>query len=221
MGSVCIIAGKSGTGKSTAGRNLDPATTLWINSDKKDLPFKGWLSKYNKEAGNYMKTTGIAQILQVMRAIPERASHIKNIIVDTINRVMTDKVMKDRNIKGFDKWTDLSGGIYDIIQFANENLPEDTTVFLLCHIDEGFSEMGTQYKKVQTAGKQLDKIVLESMSSIVLFTHVKHSEGKNEYFFETQTDGISTAKSPEGMFEEFLIPNDLKLVADSIINYKL
>jgi len=220
MASVCVIGGKSGTGKSTSGRNLDPKITFWINADKKDLPFKGWAGKFNKDAGNYAKTSSPVQILNVLKAIPEKAPHIKYVVIDTINRVMTDKVMRDRNVKGFDKWSELAGGIYDIIQYSNESLPEDMVLFLLCHTEEGFTDMGAQYKKVQTSGKQLDKIVIESMSTIVLFTNIKHSEGKNEYFFETQTDGISTAKSPEGMFESFLIPNDLNEVAEAIINYK-
>jgi hypothetical protein len=71
-----------------------------------------------------------------------------------------------------------------------------------------------------TAGKQLDKIVLESMSSIVLFTHIESDgKGKNEYFFQTQTDGVSTAKSPAGMFEDYQIPNDLQMVKDTMFKY--
>jgi hypothetical protein len=80
--------------------------------------------------------------------------------------------------------------------------------------------MGAQYKKVMTAGKQLDRIVLESMSSVVLFTEVKvDGKGKNEYMFQTQTDGVSTAKSPEGMFEDFLIPNDLLEIKNAMNKY--
>ena len=36
---------------------------------------------------------------------------------------------------------------------------------------------------------------------------------------QTQTDGISTCKSPEGMFEGNTIPNDLKFVHESIKKY--
>ena len=66
---------------------------------------------------------------------------------------------------------------------------------------------------------ELEKIKLESKLPIVLFTNVsKGAKGKNTYQFETQSNR-STAKSPIGMFEDFLIPNSLKLVDDTIRNY--
>ena len=37
--------------------------------------------------------------------------------------------------------------------------------------------------------------------------------------FYTQGDGISTAKSPEGMFDSIELPNDLKAVDDAIRSY--
>lgn len=40
-----------------------------------------------------------------------------------------------------------------------------------------------------------------------------------EYYFETNTDGYSIAKSPEDMFSEFKIPNDLKAVEKAVRQY--
>jgi len=40
MAQLCFLVGKSGMGKSTSGRNLNPEETLWINTDQKALPFK-------------------------------------------------------------------------------------------------------------------------------------------------------------------------------------
>lgn len=59
-----------------------------------------------------------------------------------------------------------------------------------------------------------EKYTLEGMFRIVLFTKVVHdSKTKtNTYLFETQSDGVTTCKSPLGMFEDFEIPNDLDLV---------
>lgn len=221
MASVVLLVGRSGSGKSTSGRNLDPTTSFWINADQKDLPFKGWLGKYNTANKNYLKTSSIGEILGLLKWLPTNAPNFKVVLIDTVNRIMTDKVMRERNIKGFDKWSDLAGGVYDIIQFANNHMPDDMTVVLMAHMAEGFTDTMTQYRKIQTSGKQLDSIALESMATIVLFTHVKHNNGVNEYFFETQSDGISTAKSPEGMFESFLIPNDLNLVVEAVNQYKL
>jgi hypothetical protein len=220
MANLVIICGKSGTGKSTAGYKLDPKSTFWINCDQKALPFKGWKKAYSKENKNYTKTSSMSDIATLLNAIPEKAPHIKTVVIDTINRMMTDKVMAERHVKGFEKWSNLSGGIYDIFSVINQVLPDDIDVFVLSHSDEGYNDMGAQYRKVMTAGKQLDKIVLESMSSVVLFTHViSDGKGKNSYWFQTQTDGTSTAKTPEGMFEKYLIPNDMKFVKETMEKY--
>ena len=220
MANLVIVCGKSGSGKSTSTRNLDPKSTFYINSDQKALPFKGWKKNYSKENKNYSKVSSLVEICTILKAIPEKAPHIKTVVIDTINRMMTDKVMGERHIKGFEKWTQLSGGIYDVFTIINTILPDDVDVFVLSHSDEGYTDMGAQYRKVMTAGKQLDKIVLESMSSIVLFTHIESDgKGKNEYFFQTQTDGVSTAKSPAGMFEDYQIPNDLQMVKDTMFKY--
>lgn len=220
MANLVIICGKSGSGKSTSGSNLDPKSTLWLNCDQKPLPIKGWKKNYSKENKNYATASSLVDIVNTLKVIPEKAKHIKTIVIDTINRVMTDKVMGERHIKGFEKWASLSGGIYDIFTVINQVVPDDVDVFVLSHSDEGYTDMGAQYRKVMTAGKQLDKIVLESMSSVVLFTHIESDgKGKNEYFFQTQTDGVSTAKSPAGMFEDYQVPNDLQMVKDTMHKY--
>ena len=220
MANLVIICGKSGSGKSTSGSNLDPKTTLWLNCDQKSLPIKGWKKNYSKENKNYATASSLGDIVNTLKVIPEKAKHIKTIVIDSINRVMTDKVIGERHIKGFEKWASLSGGIYDIFTVINQVIPDDVDVFVLAHSDEGYTDMGAQYRKVMTAGKQLDKIVLESMSSVVLFTHIESDgKGKNEYFFQTQTDGVSTAKSPAGMFEDYQIPNDLQMVKDTMDKY--
>ena len=220
MANLVIICGKSGSGKSTSSRNLDPKSTFYINSDQKALPFKGWKKNYSKENKNYSKISSLVEVCNVLKAIPEKAPHIKTVVIDTINRMMTDKVMGERHIKGFEKWTQLSGGIYDVFTIINQILPDDADVFVLAHSEEGYNDMGAQYKKVMTAGKQLDRIVLESMSSVVLFTEVKaDGKGKNEYMFQTQTDGVSTAKSPNGMFEEYLITNCLRSIKTVMEKY--
>ena len=42
-----------------------------------------------------------------------------------------------------------------------------------------------------------------------------------EYYFNTQNNGVNTAKSPMEMFEQARIPNDLGLVIDKIKEYEL
>jgi len=55
-----FVCGPSGGGKSTSIRNLDSATTIVINTDRKALPFKG-AAKFTKQVSRYSdqgKTSG-------------------------------------------------------------------------------------------------------------------------------------------------------------------
>jgi len=42
---------------------------------------------------------------------------------------------------------------------------------------------------------------------------------EDEYYFETETDGTTPARSPMGMFEEKRIPNDLDKALNKIDEY--
>ena len=59
-----------------------------------------------------------------------------------------------------------------------------------------------------------NQLTLEGLFSIVLLCK---TDGQ-EHYFETQSDGYSTCKSPMGMFD-LKIDNDLKMVDDKIREY--
>lgn len=68
--------------------------------------------------------------------------------------------------------------------------------------------------------KLIDNVVtLEGLFTVVLFTRVKKGKDGMEYYFVTQTDGVTTAKSPKGMFETLEIPNDLNYVIQKMNEY--
>ena len=60
-----------------------------------------------------------------------------------------------------------------------------------------------------------EKLTLEGLFSIVLLARAS----QDGYRFITQGQGLSTAKSPLGLFESVEIDNDLRLVDDAIRNY--
>ena len=59
-----------------------------------------------------------------------------------------------------------------------------------------------------------NQLTVEGCFSIVLLASVEGTE----HYFITQSDGYTTAKSPEGMFE-VRIPNDLKAVDTAVREY--
>ena len=113
----------------------------------------------------------------------------------------------------------MAAHVFNIINAA-KNMRSDLTVFILSHIENGTDLFGNRQVKIKTIGKLLDeKIVIEGLFNIVLMTSVEKTENGFEYMFQTQADGLSTVKSPMGMFDA-KIPNDLQLVIDTINKYE-
>ena len=75
--------------------------------------------------------------------------------------------------------------------------------------------------KIKTAGKLIDnQIVLEGLFTVCLYTHVDEGkDGKASYNFITNRFKKYPAKSPDGMFDSIMIPNNLQEVVNSVDNY--
>lgn len=208
MSQIVCIMGESGSGKTTSCRNLNPSTTYYIDCDKKGLSWKGWKQQYNKESKNYSKTDDQKIVLKLLHAInsSETASHIKTVVVDTINGIMVADEMRRSKEKGYDKWLDLACAIYDIVDFAL-TMRDDLTVLFVAHTQTDHDDNGYMFTRIKTSGKKLDKITLESKFPVVLLAKV--IDGK--YVFETKAN-YSTAKTPLGAFESNYIDNDIREV---------
>lgn len=217
MSIATLILGKSGTGKSTSMRNLDPANTALIQVIRKPLPFRSanW-KRYNKETepqGNVFVTENWASIIKIMRGTKRKV-----IVIDDFQYLMANEFMRRSEEKGFDKFSDIAKHAWEVFSVASD-LPDDVRVYVLSHIDENEA---TGAMKMKTIGKLLDeKINLEGLVTICLRTHVDNSgnTAEEKYRFITQNTGLDTSKSPEGMFDSDSIPNDLKAVDSAICDY--
>ena len=69
MAKVIGVMGESGSGKTTAMRNLPPAETFYIDCDKKGLNWKGWRKQYNEEKKNYWKSDNFSTVSQLLDKI--------------------------------------------------------------------------------------------------------------------------------------------------------
>lgn len=213
MSQVICIMGESGSGKTTSLRNLDPKQTYIIDADKKGLSWKGWKAQYNLENINYMKASDPMVVRNLIKNVAEKAAHIKTLIVDTVNGIMVDDEMKRSKEKGFDKWADMAACIWELVSEAHM-YRDDLTIIFVAHVQTEKDDSGVVWSRIKTSGKKLDKIVLESKFTTVLFARC--IDGK--YIFETQSKN-STAKSPMGAFEAFEIDNDISIVIDALKEY--
>lgn len=205
MAKIIAIMGESGSGKTTSMRNLDPATTYYIDSDKKGLSWKGWKAQYNEQNKNYYKTDHQMLVLKMLHGINDNPNmaHIKTIVVDTINGIMVADEMRRSREKGYDKWLDLACAIYDIIDYAL-TMRDDLTVIFVAHTQTDRDDSGYVFTRIKTSGKKLDKITVESKFPVVLLAKV--IDGR--HVFETRAN-FSTAKTPLGAFDADHIDNDI------------
>ncbi|WP_373266518.1 AAA family ATPase [Hungatella hathewayi] len=210
MAKVICIAGESGSGKTTSMRNLDPQVTYYIDADKKGLSWKGWRSQYNEENKNYLKCDDANTVRQYICKLANKCPRIKVIVVDTINGLMIADEMRRSKEKGYDKWMDLATCVWDLIVECYD-YREDLTIIFTAHTQTEVDDAGYRFTRIQTSGKKLNKIVLESKFTTVLLS--KCVEGR--YLFETQANN-STAKSPMGAFDSFEIENDIVQVIKAL-----
>jgi len=217
MSNTVLVIGRSGSGKSSSLRNLEPKTTFIISVLDKPLPFKGYKKLYipikgwDDKQGNYLATDDWQRIIKCIQMINQKRPEIKTLIIDDIQYVLANEFMKRSSERGFDKYSEMGMHYWSIINTAM-GCRSDLLSFFLSH-----NEIDSNgQSKVKTIGKLLDeKITIEGLFTTVLHTIVND----DEYSFLTQSDGTHNAKSPLGMFEEKLIENDLSLVIKKLNDY--
>lgn len=205
MAKVIAIMGESGSGKTTSMQNLDPKTTFYIDADRKGLSWRGWREQYSEKKGNYLKSDDVETVKKYIKTVAEMKNW-KVVVVDTINGLMVADEMRRSKEKGYDKWVDLATCVWDLVVDCYD-YRDDLTVIFTAHTQTETDDSGYRFTRIQTSGKKLNKIVLESKFTTVLLS--KCVDGK--YLFETRANN-STAKTPKGAFEDFEIENDITTV---------
>ena len=218
MAKVIGCMGESGSGKTTAMRNLPPKETFYIDCDKKGLNWKGWRKQYSVENKNYFATDSFSSCKSLMDKVDksENFKHIKYLVIDTINGMMVAEEMRILAMQGGDKrsaWTDLASNGWDIINKAL-TLRDDLTVIILCHSETISDDNGIVKTRIKTNGRKLEKLVLESKMTTVVWA--VRQDGK--YKFILSADG-STCKVPLGAFQTDECENDIMIVIKALEDY--
>lgn len=216
MSKVIGVMGESGSGKTTAMRNLDPAVTFYFDCDKKGLNWKGWRDQYNKEAKNFMVSDDFMTVDKALRNISEKAPHIKYIVIDTLNGLMVAEEMRILAMQSGDKrsaWSDLAQNGWALLNLCLE-LRDDLTVIILCHSETISDDNGLIRTRIKTNGRKLEKLVLESKMTTVVWS--VRQDGK--YKFILSADGC-TCKVPIGAFDTDECDNDITIVIKALEDY--
>lgn len=224
MANCVILLGKSGTGKSTSIKGLNPKETVVINTLKKRLPFKGSSTLYNEENKNLFNIDDYNSVINYLTSISQKATYVKNVVLDDSIYIMRKEYFKRAKETGYGKYTDLAAHFQQIISTC-EGLRDDLNVFFILHTEEIISDGSVVGYKVSTVGKLLDSQYNPiEVVPMVLFSTIKYDEkGKPQYGFYTHAAMNGNieipAKSPDGMFEEDFIPNDLGEVVKAMNEY--
>lgn len=214
------IVGQTGTGKSTSIKHLNPEETYIINVAKKELPFKGSEKLYNTEKKNYKEVDDAIEITRLLRTISEKATHIKNIVIEDSNYIMGFNMVSKATETGYTKFSLMAKDMVELFREARK-LRDDIKVFYFTHpetIEDGGDIIGY---KIKTAGKLIDnQVLLEGLLTVCLYTLVEENkDGSASYYFITNRYKKFPAKSPDGMFSELKIPNNLQEVVNNVDNY--
>lgn len=199
MGIPVLILGESGSGKSASLRNFEPNDVSIFNVAAKPLPFRKKLPT--------MATADYGTICQNIQKSQKKA-----FVIDDSQYLLCFESFAKAKETGYGKYTDMALHFYNLVQFVIRQTPPDVIVYFLHHTE---TDSNTGKVKAKTMGKMLDnQLTLEGLFAIVLMCH---TDGKKHNFI-TQSDGITTAKSPMEMFPAE-IDNDLKAVDQAIRAY--
>ena len=208
MARVILLIGKSGSGKSRSIKNFTKDEISFVNPLKKDLPFK-------TDIGEGYVTSDYEKIFNFCKKTPKKV-----IFIDDATYLMTREYLAKASQTGYNKFVEMCQNFVGLIEGKFDkngnkikdglkDLEDDKTIYIAMHEEK--NENGDVAPK--TIGKMLDSMVcVEGLFTIVLRTIIKNGK----HIFLTKSDGYDVVKSPEDMFEETEIENDLKNI-DNII----
>lgn len=208
MGLPVLVLGESGSGKTASLRNFKNDEVFIINVAGKELSFKNVNKLQRFDSSDYDKIKAV-----LLKAANNPDNKIKSFVLDDTQYLMAFESFARAKETGFTKNIDLAVHFKDLIQFVINALPRDYVVYFLHHIER--TEDG--HIKAKTLGKMLDsQLTVEGLFTNVIMTQVNNGNYK---FLVHDKDGVSTVKTPLGMFDNDTLDNDLKLVDETIRKY--
>lgn len=200
MGVPVLVLGESGSGKTYSIKNFDPEKIGIFSVRKGTLPFP---------EGKNFKVAKRATYDIIYKVLHKPT--FKTYIIDDSQYLMVNEYFRKVNDQGYAKYTQIGKAFSDLFEFIAYQVPDDVIVYFLHH-----TQTTSDGKiKAKTVGQMLDNyLTLEGCVDVCLLCQ---TDGQS-HFFLTQSDGSTTCKSPEGMFE-LKIPNDLALVDARIREY--
>jgi len=212
---LIAIVGHSGSGKSTSLRNLDPKTTYILDLERKGFPFR------NANRFNVIPVENANAFPRLLEKVLKE-DDCETIVVESFTKYVEQvNTLATNSFKGYDIWAFYNRTIRNML----DSIKNDKATIIFTAVDDivkipQITGGESSHRRVKVQGKVHEGAV-EKEFLMVLFTEVRKNEktSKMEYFFQTNTDGVTSAKTPMGMFDEQLIPNDIVTVLEKVEEY--
>jgi AAA domain len=212
---LIAIAGSSGTGKSSSLRNLNPQKTRILDLERKGFPFK------NIKDFTYVKPSANLAELKAEISLATKPGACEVLVIESFTVLAETLLAASR---GFNKGYEIYTWYNQQIGAFLKSLKNENCIVICTAIDEIVSipladGNTTSKSRIMVSGKEWEgKIEKEFL--MVLFTEARRQkDGQMKYFFQTNTDGLTSAKTPMGMFSEQYIENDMQKVIEAINEY--
>lgn len=201
MGLPVLVIGESGSGKTYSLKNFEPNEVSIFSVEKARLPFQKKLPLLA-----HAKYADIEKVL--------KAPNKKTYVIDDSQYLLVNEMFDgmQAGVNNFDLFKKLAMNFRNLIHYINDSLPDDIVVYFLHHTEQ---DKNTGKLSAKTVGKMLnDVLTIEGCFDIVLWARLDGMD----HVFQTQSDGMCSCKSPEGMFDK-VVPNDLKAVDNRVREY--
>ena len=160
MGIPVLIIGESGSGKTYAIKNLDPAKVGIFLCEKNRLPFRKPFPTYKvrnmkKEEDGKVTVYRQSAVIQTMLRNPKDPKKAPKIyVIDDSQYIMANEYFDRASEKGYDKFVDIGANFRNLVHLVNNELPDDVIVYFLHHPE---TDSNTGRLKAKTIGKMLDE----------------------------------------------------------------
>jgi len=206
-----LIVSESGSGKSSSARTLPADKTVIVNTEAKPMPFREFAKFKNINIRKYKDFQKVMKELQ-------SSDKYEYVVIDSLTSLL-EMCNKYCNTvySGYNIWSEYNDIVYNTLQDIKD-LPQQVFVTAIPEYIE--TAPGEKTAVAKTKGSEW-KGAMSKEFAIVLHGHLSEDEEGNitDYQFRTKPSKYDQTKTPDGMFEDKFVPNDMKLISDAIRNY--
>ncbi|MGL4631558.1 MAG: AAA family ATPase [Leadbetterella sp.] len=200
MNILSIIAGNSGTGKTYSLRDLGAEATV-LNVERKALPFKS----------KGIVNVPINSTFKLFDALNRLVSNkdFKVVVIDSFSE-FCDLLLAEckTKAKGYDIWNLYNTEIFHFFQICKAL--ENKYVFVLGHTETLIDADGERIQRMKVKGKENEGMIEKNATCVFYSKTIRKQDTQGvDYKLITNTDGYLPAKTPFGMFKDFMIENNV------------